>query len=107
MLKHSLSTRTGSEGTKKVCLSEDFQLLGGLQIIVNRCHPETKAEKMECLETVAKATTEQKAAEGQEASLWLGMVIGKKPAAVLSLQDIKSEDQREPASLINTAKSNL
>ena len=37
----------------------------------------------------------------------LGTVVHKKIAAVLSLQDIKSEDKRELATLISAAKVNL
>ena len=37
----------------------------------------------------------------------LGTVVHKKTAAVLTLQDVKSEDQRELATLISAAKGNL
>ena len=37
----------------------------------------------------------------------LGTVVHKKTAAVLTLQDVKSEDQRELATLISAAKANL
>lgn len=37
----------------------------------------------------------------------LGTVVHKKTAAVLTLQDVKSEDERELATLINAAKANL
>jgi len=37
----------------------------------------------------------------------LGTVVHKKTAAVLALQDVKSEDQRDLATLINAAKANL
>ena len=36
----------------------------------------------------------------------LGTVVHKKPAAVLALQDVKSEDQRELATLISAAETN-
>ena len=85
---------------------------------------------MEGFETVAKATTGQKVAKGQEASpcstqsklviflpalcckMGIPYVIAKGSAwsfmrGQLLLQDIKSKDQCKPASLISTAKSNL
>lgn len=37
----------------------------------------------------------------------LGTVVHKKTAAVVALQDVKSEDQRELATLVSAAKSNL
>jgi large subunit ribosomal protein L7Ae len=37
----------------------------------------------------------------------LGTVVHKKTAAVLALQDVKSEDQRELATLISASKANL
>lgn len=37
----------------------------------------------------------------------LGTVVHKKTAAVLTLQDVKSEDQRELATLVSAAKANL
>ncbi len=37
----------------------------------------------------------------------LGTVVHKKTAAVLCVQDVKSEDQRELATLISAAKANL
>ena len=37
----------------------------------------------------------------------LGTVVHKKTAAVVALQDVKSEDQRELANLISAAKANL
>ena len=37
----------------------------------------------------------------------LGTVVHKKSTAVLALQDVKSEDQRELATLISAAKANL
>jgi large subunit ribosomal protein L7Ae len=37
----------------------------------------------------------------------LGTVVHKKTAAVLTLQDVKSEDQRELSTLISAAKANL
>src|ERR1700722_7677431 len=37
----------------------------------------------------------------------LGTVVHKNTAAVLTLQDVKSEDERELATLINAAKANL
>lgn len=37
----------------------------------------------------------------------LGTVVHKKTSAVLALQDVKSEDQRDLATLINAAKANL
>ena len=37
----------------------------------------------------------------------LGTVVHKKTSAVLTLQDVKSEDQRELATLISAAKANL
>jgi hypothetical protein len=37
----------------------------------------------------------------------LGTVVHKKTAAVLALQDVKSEDQRELATLVSAAKANL
>ncbi|KAI6044011.1 ribosomal protein L4 [Pisolithus marmoratus] len=37
----------------------------------------------------------------------LGTVVHKKTAAVLTIQDVKSEDQRELATLINAAKANF
>jgi len=126
-----------------------------------RYRPETKGEKKERLETIAKATAEQKEAakdkkplfvkhglnhivaliEAKKASLVviahdvdpielvvflpalcrkmgipyvivkgkarLGTVVHKKTSAVLALQDVKSEDQRELATLISAAKANL
>ena len=126
-----------------------------------RYRPESKAEKKERLETIAKATAEQKEAakdkkplfvkyglnhivalvEAKKASLVviahdvdpielvvflpalcrkmgipyvivkgkarLGTVVHKKSTAVVALQDVKSEDQRELATLISAAKANL
>ncbi|KIJ04660.1 hypothetical protein PAXINDRAFT_159302, partial [Paxillus involutus ATCC 200175] len=123
--------------------------------------PESKVEKKERLETVAKATAEQKEAakdkkplfvkyglnhcvaliEAKKASLVviahdvdpielvifipalcrkmgvpyvivkgkarLGTVVHKKTAAVVTLQDVKSEDQRELATLVSAAKANF
>lgn len=37
----------------------------------------------------------------------LGTVVHKKTAAVLTLQDVRSEDQKELATLISAAKANL
>jgi len=37
----------------------------------------------------------------------LGAVVHKKTAAVLTLQDVKSEDQKELATLVSAAKANL
>ncbi len=37
----------------------------------------------------------------------LGTVVHKKTAAVLTLQDVRSEDQRELATLVSAAKANL
>ena len=37
----------------------------------------------------------------------LGTVVHKKTAAVLTVQDVKSEDQRELATLVSAAKANL
>lgn len=37
----------------------------------------------------------------------LGTVVHKKTAAVLTLQDVKSEDQRELATLVSAAKANF
>jgi ribosomal protein L7Ae-like RNA K-turn-binding protein len=37
----------------------------------------------------------------------LGTVVHKKTAAVLCVQDVKSEDQRELATLVSAAKANL
>jgi hypothetical protein len=37
----------------------------------------------------------------------LGTVVHKKTTAVLAIQDVKSEDQRELATLISAAKANL
>jgi len=37
----------------------------------------------------------------------LGTVVHKKTAAVVALQDVKSEDQRELATLVSAAKANL
>lgn len=37
----------------------------------------------------------------------LGTVVHKKTAAILTLQDVKSEDQRELATLVSAAKANL
>ena len=37
----------------------------------------------------------------------LGTVVHKKTAAVLTLQDVSSEDQRELATLVSAAKANL
>lgn len=37
----------------------------------------------------------------------LGTVVHKKTAAVVTLQDVKSEDQRDLATLISAAKANL
>lgn len=37
----------------------------------------------------------------------LGTVVHKKTAAVVALQDVKSEDQRDLATLISAAKANL
>ena len=37
----------------------------------------------------------------------LGTVVHKKTAAVLTIQDVKSEDQRELTTLISAAKANL
>ncbi|KAH7887026.1 ribosomal protein L4 [Phlebopus sp. FC_14] len=129
--------------------------------LLNKYRPETKAEKKERLETLAKATAEQKEAakakkplfvkyglnhcvaliEAKKASLVviahdvdpielvvflpalcrkmgvpyvivkgkarLGTVVHKKTAAVLTLQDVKSEDQRELATLVSAAKANF
>ncbi|KIJ15910.1 hypothetical protein PAXINDRAFT_11484 [Paxillus involutus ATCC 200175] len=129
--------------------------------LLNKYRPESKAEKKERLETVAKATAEQKEAakdkkplfvkyglnhcvaliEAKKASLVviahdvdpielvifipalcrkmgvpyvivkgkarLGTVVHKKTAAVVTLQDVKSEDQRELATLVSAAKANF
>jgi large subunit ribosomal protein L7Ae len=37
----------------------------------------------------------------------LGTVVHKKTAAVVTVQDVKSEDQRELATLVSAAKANL
>jgi len=37
----------------------------------------------------------------------LGTVVHKKTAAILTLQDVKSEDQRELATLVSAAKANF
>jgi large subunit ribosomal protein L7Ae len=37
----------------------------------------------------------------------LGTVVHKKTAAVVAIQDVKSEDQRELATLVSAAKANL
>jgi large subunit ribosomal protein L7Ae len=37
----------------------------------------------------------------------LGTVVHKKTAAVLAVQDVRSEDQRELATLVSAAKANL
>jgi large subunit ribosomal protein L7Ae len=37
----------------------------------------------------------------------LGTVVHKKTAAVLTLQDVRSEDQKELATLVSAAKANL
>ena len=37
----------------------------------------------------------------------LGTVVHKKTAAVVTLQEVKSEDQRELAMLVSAAKANL
>lgn len=37
----------------------------------------------------------------------LGTIVHKKTAAVVALQDVKSEDQRELATLVSAAKANL
>lgn len=37
----------------------------------------------------------------------LGMVVHRKTAAVVTLQDVKSEDQRELATLVSASKANL
>jgi large subunit ribosomal protein L7Ae len=37
----------------------------------------------------------------------LGTVVHKKTAAVVTLQDVKSEDQKELATLVSTSKANL
>ena len=37
----------------------------------------------------------------------LGTVVHKKTAAVLTIQDVKSEDQRELTTLVSAAKANL
>jgi large subunit ribosomal protein L7Ae len=37
----------------------------------------------------------------------LGTVVHKKTAAVLAIQEVKSEDQRELATLVSAAKANL
>ena len=37
----------------------------------------------------------------------LGTVVHKKTAAVLTVQDVKSEDQRELTTIISAAKANL
>ena len=37
----------------------------------------------------------------------LGTVVHKKTAAVVTLQDVKSEDQRELATLVSASKANL
>jgi large subunit ribosomal protein L7Ae len=37
----------------------------------------------------------------------LGTVVHKKTAAVLTVQDVKSEDQRELATIVSAAKANL
>ncbi|KAH7906293.1 ribosomal protein L4 [Hygrophoropsis aurantiaca] len=130
--------------------------------LLNKYRPETKQEKKERLEALAKATAEQKEAqakdkkplfvkyglnhcvaliEAKKASLVviahdvdpielviflpalcrkmgvpyvivkgkarLGTVVHKKTAAVLTLQDVKSEDQRELATLVSAAKANF
>ncbi|KIK91807.1 hypothetical protein PAXRUDRAFT_611800 [Paxillus rubicundulus Ve08.2h10] len=129
--------------------------------LLNKYRPESKPEKKERLETVAKATAEQKESakdkkplfvkyglnhcvaliEAKKASLVaiahdvdpielvvflpalcrkmgvpyvivkgkarLGTVVHKKTAAVVTLQDVKSEDQRELATLVSAAKANF
>ena len=37
----------------------------------------------------------------------LGKVVHKKTAAVLTVQDVKSEDQRELSTIVSAAKANL
>ena len=37
----------------------------------------------------------------------LGTVVHKKTAAVLTIQDVRSEDERELATLVQAAKANL
>lgn len=37
----------------------------------------------------------------------LGTVVHKKTAAILTLQDVKSEDQKELATIVSAAKANL
>ena len=37
----------------------------------------------------------------------LGTVVHKKTAAVLTVQDVKSEDQRELSTIVSAAKANL
>jgi large subunit ribosomal protein L7Ae len=37
----------------------------------------------------------------------LGTVVHKKTAAVVTLQDVKSEDQKELATLVSASKANL
>ncbi|KAF9239847.1 60S ribosomal protein L7A variant 1 [Melanogaster broomeanus] len=129
--------------------------------LLNKYRPESKVEKKERLETLAKATAEQKEAakdkkplfvkyglnhcvaliEAKKASLVviahdvdpielviflpalcrkmgvpyvivkgkarLGTVVHKKTAAVVTLQDVKSEDQRELATLVSASKANF
>jgi len=129
--------------------------------LLNKYRPETKVEKKERLEALAKAATEEKEAakdkkplfvkyglnhcvaliEAKKASLViiahdvdpielvvflpalcrkmgvpyvivkgkarLGTVVHKKTAAILTLQDVKSEDQRELATLVSAAKANF
>ncbi|KAF9226010.1 ribosomal protein L4 [Gyrodon lividus] len=129
--------------------------------LLNKYRPETKVEKKERLEVLAKATAEQKEAakdkkplyvkyglnhcvaliEAKKASLVviahdvdpielvvflpalcrkmgvpyvivkgkarLGTVVHKKTAAVVTLQDVKSEDNRELATLVSAAKANF
>ncbi|EGO19736.1 60S ribosomal protein L7A variant 1 [Serpula lacrymans var. lacrymans S7.9] len=130
--------------------------------LLNKYRPETKLEKKERLQAIAKATAEEKESqakdkkplfvkyglnhcvaliEAKKASLVviahdvdpielvvflpalcrkmgvpyvivkgkarLGTVVHKKTAAVLTLQDVKSEDQRELATLVSASKANF
>ncbi|OJA09529.1 hypothetical protein AZE42_07000 [Rhizopogon vesiculosus] len=129
--------------------------------LLNKYRPETKVEKKERLEALAKAAADEKEAakdkkplfvkyglnhcvaliEAKKASLVviahdvdpielviflpalcrkmgvpyvivkgkarLGTVVHKKTAAILTLQDVKSEDQRELATLVSAAKANF
>ena len=158
---HTLDKNTATQLFK--LLNKYAYILTGPEYSYRSCRyrPETKAEKKERLETIAKATAEQKEAakdkkplfikyglnhivaliEAKKASLVviahdvdpielvvflpalcrkmgipyvivkgkarLGTVVHKKTAAVLALQDVKSEDQRELATLISAAKANL